>query len=107
MANVEIHPQKNWTNIIEVFGRKLSLTKKDILSKSFAVQKLKKILRLKFVEKWSNELFNDERKGKHGNKLRTYRLFKSNFGREEYLLAIKSQTHRKTHSSKLARINYK
>ena len=35
--------------------------------------------------KWQEELFRDNSNSDHGNKLRTYRLFKSNFCFEKYL----------------------
>ena len=42
-----------------------------------------------FISSWQNELFNDNRKN-FGNKLRTYRTFKKNFGTEAYLLKNKN-----------------
>ena len=40
----------------------------------------------KFKSIWHQELFNDKSDQEHGNKLRTYRLFKQNFNFEKYLL---------------------
>ena len=42
-----------------------------------------------FVSSWEKELFSDDRKN-FGNKLRTYRTFKSKFGTEAYLLKNKN-----------------
>ena len=50
-----------------------------------------KLVRLKLISKdkdrWKSELFND-RNNVNGNKLRTYRLFKSNLETEHYVSAI-------------------
>ena len=49
--------------------------------KSLLLRKLK----IKYQNIWKNEVFDDSRKKNFGNKLRTYRLFKNNFGIEKYL----------------------
>ena len=46
-----------------------------------------------FVCKWYADLWNDERTV-GGNKLRTYRTFKSNFGWEDYLSVVTNRRHR-------------
>jgi hypothetical protein len=40
---------------------------------------------LKFKELWRNSLFDDNRRASCNNKLRTYRLFKDKFIKENYL----------------------
>jgi hypothetical protein len=52
------------------------------------------IIKEKFIDYWKSKLFNDER-NTGGNKLRTYRLFKSTYGLEKYLIIIKNKNHRK------------
>jgi hypothetical protein len=47
----------------------------------------------KFIDFWKRKLFNDQRI-EGGNKLRTYRLFKSNHTMEKYLHIIKNKNHR-------------
>jgi hypothetical protein len=47
--------------------------------------KVIKLLQEKYILKWQEELFRDNSNSDHGNKLRTYRLFKSNFCFEKYL----------------------
>ena len=48
-----------------------------------------------FIIAWKNDLFSDFRKKNHGNKLRTYRTFKSKFGTEAYLIKCNNVFHRK------------
>jgi hypothetical protein len=93
---VEIYPRKNWACVIEIMAQKLEISRKDILlPKLKAVHKLKMLLREKFVRKWTHDLFDDSRKNNTGNKLRTYRLFKTNLRLEQYLLDVKSHKHKK------------
>ena len=49
------------------------------------VRRLLDFLKSEFRNKWKEELFADNNNSKGGNKLRTYRLFKTQFYREEYL----------------------
>ncbi len=50
-----------------------------------------------FVRKWYEDLWNDDRIA-GGNKLRTYRTFKVNFGWESYLSVVTNRKHRLTMS---------
>ena len=96
ISNVEIYPRKNWACVIEIMAQKLEISRKDILlPKLKAVHKLKMLLREKFVRKWTHDLFDDSRKNNTENKLRTYRLFKTNLRLEQYLLDVKSHKHKK------------
>ena len=91
ISNVEIYPRKNWACAIEILAQKLEVSRKDILlPKSKPIQKLKMLLRETFIRKWEHDLFDDSRKNNTGNKLRTYRLFKTNFRLEQYLLDVRS-----------------
>ena len=72
--------------------------KNNHLTTSFSPYK-KQVLQLmkdKFSKGWKNELFNDTRKADHGNKLRTYRLFKDEFRREDYLIKCTNVSHRRS-----------
>ena len=55
--------------------------------------KVKRLLKEKFMKNY--DLFDDNRKGNLGNKLRTYRQFKNTFQMEPYLLEVKSLNLRK------------
>ena len=46
-----------------------------------------------FIKQWKSELSNDSRNKDHGNKLRTYRSFKTTFAREHYLNACLNKAH--------------
>jgi hypothetical protein len=62
--------------------------------------KLKFFLQNEFIKGWKSELFCDIRKGDQGNKLRTYRSFKTSFAKEDYL----TECHITTHRQKFARL---
>ena len=57
-----------------------------IFNLSMYVRKINSKLREMFKLGWKEELFNDDRKGGFGNKLRTYRKYKTAFRTEDYLL---------------------
>lgn len=50
-------------------------------------------------DKWNHELWNDKGNGDNGNKLRTYRTFKSEIGCEQYLTQLIPRHHRRVYSS--------
>jgi hypothetical protein len=53
------------------------------------INKIKHTLKEQFARYWMNSLWTDSKtKSEHGRKLRTYRLFKIEFGREYYLQII-------------------
>ena len=64
-------------------------------SRSFYTNKLTKELKNTFKNEWKKELFSDVRKKDHGNKLRTYRTFKTEFFTEQYLLKCSNELHRR------------
>jgi hypothetical protein len=52
-----------------------------------------------FEDNWKRELHNDQRPGRgHGNKMRTYRKFKHNFGCELYLKCIQNKLMKSSYS---------
>ena len=63
---------------------------------TYFVHKLRQMLQNEFVREWKRELFNDNRKGAHGNKLRCYRTFKSEFKTESYLDHCQNIIYRKS-----------
>ena len=59
------------------------------------IRKVQMFFKEAFVNGWKQELFDDSRKGNFGNKLRSYRTYKSGFSVEHYLLKCNSMVHRK------------
>ena len=57
----------------------------EVKSYSQLCKKLKQEYENEYLENWKSTLFNDSRKNGSGNKLRTYRIFKTKFGFEKYL----------------------
>ena len=86
----------SWFHKIKTFlsrlGVDLNLIQNQNIKKS--VQYVKSYLRNIFIVEWKAELFNDNRKRKHGNKLRCYRQFKTTFHTESYLLECHNRMHR-------------
>ena len=95
MCNVEMYPIKNWACVIETLAQKFKISRQEINSEKKVTDKLHFLLKEQFIKKWTNDLFDDNRKGNIGNKLRTYRLFKTNVRLESYLLDIKSPKYKK------------
>ena len=92
VSNVQMHPNINCTTVIETLSHKLCLNREDtLLTKAKFIQKLKYLLKEQFINKWKQDLFDDKRNKNFGNKLRTYRLFKTNFRMEQYLFDVRSQ----------------
>ena len=79
---------------------KLILVDKDHLQlyPRFYTNKLHSIMKDKFIEGWRIDLFCDKRKSNYGNKLRTYRLFKNVFRREDYLQQCTNTVHRSAYT---------
>jgi hypothetical protein len=78
--------KKSWYASIDTIFKYLNVSAKSILTtkrniKSYFYSKLKP----KYNAVWKTEIFNDRPGKQYGNKLRTYRLFKSNFAFESYL----------------------
>ena len=97
VSNVDIYPLKSWVSAIEILAQKLNIGRHDLLLSNIKmVQKVKILLKNTFVAKWNHDLFDNERKGNFGNKLRSYRLFKNSFRMESYLVEIKSQKLKKS-----------
>ena len=87
--NENIKCESSWINFItRVTG---SCYQRNVF-KSFSVKskfqlfnRVQKKLEKDYIDSWMSQLYNDKRKSGNGNKLRTYRVFKSNFTMENYL----------------------
>ena len=62
---------------------------------NYFVRKLQATLKKEFVNGWKQELFDDRCNKQYGNKLRSYRKFKSEFGIEDYLFKCTNVNSRK------------
>lgn len=83
----------SWMQNIYALLKFLNMTEEHILTLKGNLNKIiKKKLSIKFSETWKTKLFENKRKNKkHGNKLRTYRLFKDNYKFEKYLTILSQQ----------------
>ena len=96
VSNVRLYPTKSWVTVIEIISKKLYITRDDIYQRKIrALEKLRSSLKNELTKRWKHDLFDDQRRRNCGNKLRSYRLFKSDFRFEEYLLSVKSPKSRK------------
>ena len=87
---------KDVKKCLHLAGLTLELVSASKYNINTIVERAVNYCKLKFREGWREELFNDQRRREGcGNKLRTYRIFKTSFGHEEYLYKCKSQIHRK------------
>lgn len=78
--------KSSWTSCIKVILNFLGLThKKLFINKNVNKKLVLRILHEKYKQHWHEQLFKDYRDKDHGNKLRTYRTFKTNFSFEKYL----------------------
>ena len=68
----------SWTSCVKAICRFLYLSPVKFKRKLIR-HKVIKLLQEKYILKWQEELFRDNPNSDHGNKLRTYRLFKSIF----------------------------
>lgn len=84
-----IKDKKNWTSFVKYILNKLDMgyvfDSTDKILKGRLIKSIKKKLELRFNKKWNSTLFEDSRTMNQGNKLRTYRKFKTSFHRENYL----------------------
>jgi hypothetical protein len=82
----------NVKNMLQLISEKLDLYQQNHM---VYTSKLKMALKQLYKKGWKEELFCDTRKGNFGNKLRTYRTYKSDFRTEEYLWKCYNTAHRK------------
>ena len=96
LENVTNKWPKSWflnvQNMLHVANCEMNVGNK---ARALLINSLKTNLKETFSNEWENELFCDRRKNNHGNKLRTYRLFKPKWGFEEYLNICVNDLHRK------------
>lgn len=76
-----------WFNCVDEILSYFNIDINNIMGKSTHVLKrhIFKVIIQKYKKIWNTELFRDNRSGKGGNKLRTYRLFKNKYEYEPYL----------------------
>lgn len=65
------------------------------ISKQTLINNVSESLKRKHNMNWHSAIFKDDPTGS-GNKLRTYKLFKSNFSLEKYIILVKNSSHRKS-----------
>lgn len=71
----------------------------NIISKRFVKTEIQENVRITELDKWRQELTrNTARRGGGGNKLRTYRLFKTEYITENYLTYLLPRRHRSAYS---------
>ena len=84
--------KKNWNSrISEVIMKYMNTQCIDIVSQ-INMRDIKKNLQESYMDTWKEQLWNDIRQS-GGNKLRTYRLFKTVFAWEYYLSRITKRSH--------------
>lgn len=87
--------KNSWYSCIVILMKYLDIDLKLVKNsnmdlKSLIYSKLKQ----KYSCIWKSELYNDRQNKQHGNKLRTYRLFKENICMEKYLLILNEDERR-------------
>ena len=87
--------KNSWYSCIAILMKYLDIDLKLVKNskmdlKSLIYRKLKQ----KYSCIWKSELYNDRQNKQHGNKLRTYRLFKENIYMEKYLLILNEDERR-------------
>ena len=93
--------KKSWFNNLSSLLKKCDITMNMVASHdgSIIAKKIKIFLQNEFIKGWKSELFSDARRGDHGNKLRTYRSFKTSFVKEDYLTECHVAMHRQKFAS--------
>lgn len=82
----------SWNKSIKEIGKIAGI--QDIQNYSISIAE--KMIKAKFRQYWKIKLWDDKRPKSYGNKLRTYREFKSIFELEPYLTNVKSHSLRAT-----------
>lgn len=75
----------SWFKNMNTFIKKYQLENSSSTNKAVAM--FKNNIISKFAEFWKNKLY-DDKNSENGNKMRTYRKFKTSFGKEEYLKCL-------------------
>ena len=75
-------------HVLESYNHSRVFSASRVNSYSQLCKKLKHEYENQYLETWKRTLFNDSRKNGSGNKLLTYRIFKTKFGFEKYLRDI-------------------
>ena len=79
--------KKPWLHNVKDILKKsgISLSSAHLMNPLLITKRVKAYLQAEFIKGWKSELENDKRSKGHGNKLRTYRSFKTTFSKEYYL----------------------
>lgn len=85
LTSVKLHSEgtNSWYSNIKFILKNLGMDDDD--SDSISNYDLMTKLQDNFINYWRTSLHNDSRQGNYGNKLRTYRKFKTVFSKEKYL----------------------
>ena len=89
--NITINKQRNWIHKCVVFYENNNLldisSVNNIPNVHSVLECLKTTMNIIWKNKWSDELYSENaRRGTGHNKLRTYRLFKNEYGAETYVV---------------------
>lgn len=89
----EMKTKKNsmWLKFVDFIANTLNVN-----INGWCVEKMCAELQCLYKDYWKNTLFNDVRENGQGNKMRTYRKFKSVYSMEPYLCTIKNVKHRRS-----------
>ena len=87
---------KSWFNNLSCLLKRAGTEINEVAGQNvkILVANIKLFLQRKFFDGWKAELNCDARRGDHGNKLRTYRSFKTFFRKEDYLNTCRNKLHR-------------
>ena len=92
--------KNSWLNNVKetLIQSGISLSSVHQMDSFKTVKSVKSYLQSEFIKGWKLELDDDKRNKCHGNKLRTYRIFKTTFIKESYLKECPNKMHRQAFS---------
>ena len=86
LENQHLQSKNSWFNNVKSLLQRVGIpSNSNSIDSSMVIKRVRSYLVSDFIKGWKNELLNDTRNRCHGNKLRTYRTFKTTFGKEHYL----------------------
>ena len=81
---LKVNGESFWLGKLQELFKKIGVFVHRDCNIEYVMKIVKNFLLSKFIEYWEKELFNDNDK-ENGNKLRSYRTYKYNFKKKEYL----------------------
>ena len=87
---LKINDESSWLVRIQQILKIIGVSIQRDSNTAYVIKIIKNFLLNRFIEFWRNELFNDNHR-ENGNKLRSYRSYKYQFKKEEYLSMSKDQ----------------